>query len=70
MSILLKKSSHQFWRFNKKEKVIVAAICDPVAEPERYLDFLQYLKEVSDQKYQVEIYMIKFSTMEDFLEIE
>ena len=38
----------RFWRFNEKEKVIATAFGDPVAEPERYLDFLQYLKEVSD----------------------
>ena len=38
----------RYWRFNEKEKVIATAVGDPVAEPERYLDFLQYLKEVSD----------------------
>ena len=60
------------------EKVIAAAVGDPVAEPERYLDFLQYLKEVSDQSiyrekwhfFSSEIKVIKFSTREDFLLME
>ena len=68
----------RFWRFNEKEKVIATAVGDPVAEPERYLDFLQYLKEVSDLSIwrddwyftTSDIKVIKFSTRQDFLLME